>query len=322
MSMTRDQAITYFPTKVIVDVPKPDRLKYLFLAPPKFGKTTFFSGCPNCLLLAFEEGHMFAQCHKVVINEWAPTTLKDRGPLQDDETGIVYSTALEIIEALEAYNPYRFVVIDTIDMAVKMCTDYECGKGKIQHPSDGGDYGKGYDIYQTQPIRRFYNRFVKLGVGVACTSHIKEEWRKDKYGQELYRRESTLSSSVQRFIHTQSDVIVNGYFGRKKPRKGKQIRDRIISFDGTDEIMAGTRIQRVFIPNKYISSPPTDDDASIPWKQWNSFFTDSPKAGQQAEKEYMEQIKTVDSDSAFLAAEAKSAAEENQPQTTKSKKNA
>jgi hypothetical protein len=312
--MTKEQAMAYFPTKVIVDKPQPDRLKYFFLAPPKFGKTTFFTGCPKCLLLAFEEGHMFAQCPKIVITDWAPVSFKDRGARQDDETGIIYSTAMEVLEALEAYNPYRFIIVDTIDMAVKMCTDFECGRAKLAHPSDGGDYGKGYDIYQTQPIRRFYNRLVKLGVGVGCTSHIKEEWRKDKHGQELYRRESSLSASVQRFIHTQSDVIVNGYFGRKRPRKGKQIRDRVISFDGTDEIMAGTRIQRVYIPNKYISSPPTDEDGSIPWKQWASFFTNSPKAGQEAEKEYIENVKSgaVDSDANFLTTEAKSAVKENE----------
>lgn len=318
--MDKDTAIQYFPTKVIIDTPKPDKLKYLFLAPPKFGKTTFFSGCPDCLLLAFEEGHMFAQCHKVVITEWAPTSFRDRGPGQDEETGTTYSTASEIIEALEAYNPYRFIVLDTIDMCVKMCTDYELSKAKLQHPSEGGDYGKGWDLLQTSPFRRFYNRLVKLNVGIGCTSHIKEDWRRDKFNQEVYRRESTLPAGIQRYVHTQSDVIINGFFGRKRPKRGKQIRDRIISFDGTDEIMAGTRIQRVFIPNKYISSPPTDEDSSIPWKQWTNFFTESPQAGQEAEKIYMEQVNSVDSDTAFLSAEAKAAADESQKQQ-KTKKN-
>lgn len=319
MTMTKEQAMEYFPTKVVIEVPKPDRLKYLFAAPPKFGKTTFFTGCPNCLLLAFEEGHMFAQCHKVVITDWTPMSLKDKGPSIDDETGVRFSTATEIIEALEAYNPYRFIIVDTIDMAVKMSSDYEMAKDKIKHPSEGGDYGKGWDIYVTQPIRRYYNRLVKLGVGVACTTHIKEEWKKDKYGQEIYRRESTLSPVVQRYIHTQSDVIVNGFFGRKRPRKGRQFRDRIISFDGTDEVMAGTRIQRVFIPNKYISTPPTDEDSGIPWKQWTNFFVDSPKAGEEAEKEYMDQIKTIDSDVNLSVAETKAAAE-SEPQPKPNKK--
>lgn len=322
MTMTKEQALDYFPTKIHVEVPKPERLKYFFLAPAKFGKTTFFSGVPNSLLLAFEEGHMWAQCFKVVITDWAPNTFKDRGPSVDEETGVKYTTALEIIEALEAHCPYQFIILDTIDMAVKMCTDFECGRAKIQHPSDGGDYGKGWDLFQTQPIRRFYNRLVKLNVGLGCTSHIKEEWKRDKYGQEIYRRESTLPAGVQKFIHTQSDVIVNGYFGRKKPQRGKQIRDRIISFDGSDEIMAGTRIQRVYIPNQYVSSPPTDEDPYIPWKQWTSFFTDSPTAGQTAEKNFFEQIKGVDSDKEFLASEAKAAAKEQpQPQPHKTKKN-
>jgi AAA domain-containing protein len=311
--MTKEQAVGYFPTKIHVETPQSDRLKYLFLGPPKFGKTTFFTGCPGCLLLAFEEGHMWAACPKIVITSWnEPIT--DRGPSIDEETGIVFSSAIEILEALETHNPYRFIIIDTVDQAVKMCTDYELGKAKIQHPSDGGDYGKGWDLFQTTPFRRYYNRLVKLGVGVGCTSHIKEEWRRDKFGQEQYRRESTLSAGIQRFIHAQSDVIINGYFGRKRPRKGKQIRDRIISFDGTDEVMAGTRIQRVYIPNQYISSPPTDKDSAIPWKQWAEFFTNSPEAGQKAERECIELLKGFEDKN--LAVEAKSAANENKQNTT------
>jgi hypothetical protein len=301
MPLTKEQALEYFPTKVHVEVPKPERLKYFFLAPPKFGKTTFFSGVENALLLAFEEGHMWANCLKIVITDWTPPTLGSRGPSQDDETGIVYATAMEIIEALETHNPFKFIIIDTADMASKMCTDYELGRAKLPHPSDGGDYGKGWDIYQTTPFRRFYNRLVKLNVGIGCTSHIKEEWRRDKYGVEIYKRESTLPSGIQKFIHTQSDVIINGFFGVKRPRRGKQIRDRIISFDGSDEVMAGTRIQRVYIPNKYISVPPTDEDTTLPWRQWCSFFENSPKAGQEAEKEYMEQIKISDSDKVFTS---------------------
>jgi AAA domain len=286
--MTEEQAKLYLPQPRKQQGIDPTRLKYLIMASPKWGKTTFFTGIEDTLLLAFEEGYGFVNCSVICINAWDQKML-DRGAGEDDETGIVYTSAMEAIEALEAYNPYKFIIIDTVDQAVKMCADYECKRAGLAHPSDGGDYGKGWDLYQTNPFRRFYNRLVKLGVGVACITHVKEDWKKNKFGVEEFRRETSLPAGIQRFIHQQSDVIINGMLGRR--RKGQEDRDRVISFDGTNEIMAGTRIRKIRIPRKYIVSPPTYEDDSVPWKQWTSFFTQSPTAGLAAEDFYNRTIR-------------------------------
>lgn len=285
--MTPEQAKEYFPTVIHRGVPIPHKLKYLLMAPPKWGKTSFFAGVPNALLLAFEEGHGDVSCYKVVINSWT-VPLKDRGPVTDDETGIRYASALEMADALEAYCPYSFIIIDTLDAASKMCTDWEIERAGLRHVSDGGDFGKGYDMYQTNPFRKFYNRLVKLGVGVGGTTHVKEEWKKNKYGIEEFRRETSLPGGIQRFVHAQADVIINGEFKRR--RKGLHDRDRIISFDGTNEVMAGTRIKSVYLPVNYVPAPPTLENPDASWKQWVSFFEDSPNAGQQAEVEYNQLI--------------------------------
>ena len=285
--MTETEAKMYLPSKAKPTVIEPARLKYLLMAPPKWGKTTFFAGIENALLMAFEEGHMFADTAKMVINSWDQKQA-DRGPSEDTETGIIYTSAMEALEALEIANEYSFVIIDTVDMAVKMCADYECKKAGLSHPSDGGDYGKGWDLYQTNPFRRFYNRLVKLGVGVGCITHVKEEWKKNKFGVEEFRRETSLPGGIQKFVHQQSDVIINGMLGRR--RKGNPDRDRVISFDGTNEIMAGTRIRRVRIPNKYIVDQPLNTGFE-PWQQWQKFFTDSPSAGDQAQSFYNTTIK-------------------------------
>jgi hypothetical protein len=238
---------------------------------------------PNALLLAFEEGHGDVSCFKVVINAWT-VPVKERGPLTDDETGIKFASALEIADALEVYCPYDFIIIDTLDAASKMCTQWETERAGLRHVSDGGDYGKGYDIYQTDPFRRFYNRIVKLGVGVGGTTHVKEEWKKNKYGVEEFRRETSLPAGIQRFVHAQADVIINGELKRR--RKGMRDRDRMISFDGTNEVMAGTRVKSVYLPIKYIPASPTIEQPDAPWKQWVSFFENSPAAGQEAEAQY------------------------------------
>jgi hypothetical protein len=281
--MTKEQAEVYFPTSVHTGKPLPHKLKYLLMAPPKWGKTSFFAGVPNALLLAFEEGHADVSCFKVVINAWN-VPLKERGVSTDDETDIKYTSAIEIVEALEAWCPYDFIIIDTLDAASKMCTDYETDKAGLRHASDGGDYGKGYDLYQTNPFRRYFNRIAKLGVGVAGTTHVREEWKKNKYGVEEFRRETSLPSGIQRFIHAQADVIINGEFRRR--RKGRRERDREVSFDGTNEVMAGTRIKSVYLPVKYIPASPTLEEPDAPWLQWTEFFKNSPAGGKAAEEEY------------------------------------
>jgi hypothetical protein len=110
------QLIT-FPTKSIVGEIKPTRLKYFLLGPRKWGKTKFFSGAPGVLLLAFEDGHFFARCPKVVITSWA-----NKEGAEEDDDGIKYCSALEIIEALETVKslgplPFKLIVMDTADMA-------------------------------------------------------------------------------------------------------------------------------------------------------------------------------------------------------------
>jgi hypothetical protein len=273
------------PTKAPKLILDPSKLRYLVIAPPKWGKTTFFSGVPNACLLAFESGYASADCPIIVVTHWDRPYKERKEGWAEDETGVVYTSAMEVLEELERANPYDFVILDTIDMAVKLCSDYHCDLAKVNHPSEGGDFGRGWDLLQTAPIRRFYNRISKLGCGIAAITHAKEQMSKDRFAKDRFRRETSLPGGVQQFIHAQSDLIMHGFFGRR--RKGFKDRDRYISFDGTDEVMAGTRIRQIYIPNKYVVTPPTFDDLTHPWKQWATFFVDSPEAGQRAEKEFI-----------------------------------
>jgi hypothetical protein len=283
---------TPLPLKSPKIILKPEKLKYLIITPPKWGKTTFFSGCPNACLLAFEAGYASAECPVIVVTHWDRPYKEKKDGWGEDDQGVVYASAMEIIEELERYNPYDFIIIDTMDMAVKLCADYYCNLAKVDHPSQGGDYGRGFDLLQTGPIRKFYNRITKLGVGVAAITHCKERVEKDRFEKDRFRRETSLPGGVQQFVHAQSDVIMHGFFARR--RKGQKDRDRYISFDGTDEVMAGTRVRRVYLPNKYIVSPPTRNDLTLPWQQWFSFFKDNPAAGQQAEKDFIRLFEGLD----------------------------
>lgn len=241
------------------------------------------------LLLAFEEGHGFVTANKLVIDCWDVSlkVRRDGGSWSEDADGNVHSSAVEVLEALQLHCPYTLILIDTVDMASKMCTDHACSNAGVSHPSDGGDFGKGWDILQTAPFRRWYGQMTKLGVGLACTTHVDlKEIKNDKQKVIGIKRETTLPKGIQKFIHTQADVIINGTFGRR--RRGMQERDRIVSFDGSAEVLAGTRIRGVPLPKNYIVTPPSDEDQGLPWKQWCGFFDAErgPGLAAQAEEFY------------------------------------
>jgi hypothetical protein len=272
------------PTNPPVIAKDPTKLKYLLIGPPKWGKTTFFTGCPNSILLAFESGFSEAECPVIAVNSWDRSFKKRKAGWEQDEDGVVYTSAMEALEELEANNIYDMIIVDTLNAATKMAADYHCDLARVQHPSDGGEYGRGWDLLQTAPVRRFINRLTKLGSGVALTTHSKERTDKDKFGKDRFRRETSLPGGVQELMVAWSDLIMHGFMSRR--RKGKRDRDRYISFDGTNEIIAGTRLRKTFIPANYIVDPPTMQASTAPWEQWANFFADNPTAGQEAEANF------------------------------------
>lgn len=263
------------PTKAISD---PRRLKYLCLGPPKWGKTTFFASIPDSLLLATEEGHAFHSTHKIIVDAWDKHR-SDKGLGVDDDKNH-HLSLVEAIEAIVASDRFQFVFIDTADMAAKMCLDWHYKKFGVNHASEAGDYGKGWDLCLTQPFRQQIGQLMKSGRGIGFITHTNTVEK--KVGREtVTRTETTLPSQVQKFLHTQADVILHGSFGRL--RTGMTDRDRVISMDGSNEILAGSRVRGIHLPRKYIVDP------DKPWEQWAKFF-DDPKAVAKAEQEYNEKV--------------------------------
>lgn len=263
------------PTKSIRD---PRRLKYLILTPPKWGKTTFMCSIPDSILLATEEGHAFHETHKVIIDAWDKSR-SDKGAGVDEDKNI-HLSLVEAVEAVCASDRFQFVIIDTVDMAAKMCLDWHYKKHGVTHASEAGDYGKGWDLCLTQPFRQQIGQLMHSGRGIGFITHTQTITKKVGR-EEQTRTETTLPSQVQKFLHTQADVILHGSFGRL--RKGMAERDRVISMDGSNEILAGSRVRGIPLPRKYIVDP------EHPWEQWKGFF-DDPDTVIKADNEYEEKV--------------------------------
>lgn len=248
------------PTQSIID---PASLVYLGIAPPKFGKTTWFNSIPDALLLAFERGHAFQKGFKIGIKDWG-----GRMEVEQDEEGVRYMTMEMVSEILETSDRFSFIIFDTADMAAKLCSDYHCKRQGWNHLTDGGDYGKGYDIGQNTPFRQMVGRIMRTGRGIGFITHSQVNTSKFKKG-DVAKKETTLPGGIYKFLHSQADVILHGQFGNKG--------NRIWQTVGDDETLAGNRMRDINIPTRFIV------DNKDPWKQWCSFFKD-PKAAAAAEK--------------------------------------
>jgi hypothetical protein len=271
--MTRKQANALLPDKATSWKITPHLLVFLLVAPPKWGKTKFFMSNPDALLLAFEAGHRFRRGHKIEIVKWD----QRRGSfeIEKDEEGVPRIKAEQALEVLEATDKYNFVIMDTVDMAAKMCMDYHCEKLAVAHPSDAGDFGKGWDVTLNSPMRKYILAILKTGRGVGFVTHTKIEIARFTSG-ETARKESTMPSGVARFCISQADVMIHGELGKKRPPN--KLRDRILVCEGDLDTLAGNRSDAP-LPERFIVSP------DKPWQQFTKFFVD-PKAVLVAEREY------------------------------------
>lgn len=256
--MTRKQANELLPAKAtqILSV-DPTMLVTLLIAPPKWGKTTFFTDNPNSILFAFETGHRFRKAHKIEIVGWHDKT----HDIEKDAEGVPHMMLTQALDAVEATDRYDYVIFDTVDMAAQMCMDYHCTKLGIEHPSDMA-FGKGWEQAINKPMRKAISRMLKSGRGVGLITHTKNEIARFTAGEKA-RKESTMPAGVARFCVAQADMIVHGELG--KTREGQKQRDRIMVTDGDADTLAGNRSGST-LPQRYIVDP------LHPWQQFVKFF--------------------------------------------------
>lgn len=264
------------PTEDTDQVVSMNSLRWLFVSPPGFGKTELFSLFPDSLMLACEEGHKFVRGRKLIIDEW------DGTGESTDADGNVHVSFREAVRRICNSERYQFVFIDTLDALAKKCIDWHVTAANQQHLSDLGDYGKGFDLGQNDPIRRSLNEIFSTGRGLGLITHQEIKTNTFKKGtQPRAKKETSLPNGIFKIVYPQMDVIIHGEFGGV--REGQEHRDRIIKSEGDEEILAKNR--GGVLPPAWIS--PLEKSARI--EQMKGFFDpDEKKRAANIQKAYAE----------------------------------
>ena len=141
--------------------PKQDHadLTVLVYGPSKIGKSTWCSRSEGALFLATEPGLNSLDVFQVPIRSWEEL-LAACG------------------EIAEGKHPYKTVILDTVDNAYRMCSDYICTKFKIEHESDLG-YGKGWALINNE-FHRVLTKLAFLPYGLVLYPTLRK--RKSRRG--------------------------------------------------------------------------------------------------------------------------------------------
>lgn len=220
------------PTEPSSQIVSMTSLNWLAIAPPGFGKTETFALFPDSLMLACEGGHKFIVGHKLLIDEW-----EGKGDQKDDD-GNIHVSFREAVKRIGQSTRFKFIVIDTLDALIKKCIDHHVSKANQQHLADLGDYGKGFDLGQNDPIRRMLNEIINTGRGVGLITHQQVNTNNFSKGAKS-KKETSLPNGIHKIIFPQMDIVIHGEYGGI--REKNQYRDRIWRSVGNEDMLAKNR---------------------------------------------------------------------------------
>ena len=177
--------------------------------PPGIGKTTFASE-GDYLLIAFERGYtaMEAQAVDLTLNTHPDpeASRKAQGQWARADTWERFLITVGEVAALKE-RPWAGVCIDTVDGAWLAAVEHVCAAKGWESIEDGGDYGKGY-----QPVNATFRgtlmRIVRLGIGLAFTSHSRTREFKGRGKVKYDKIVPTLPPSTAKWVIGLCDLVL------------------------------------------------------------------------------------------------------------------
>ena len=198
-------------------------LTLLLYGKSKYGKTGWASEADNALFLATEPGLNHLEVFQVPISSWEDLLAACK-------------------EIAEGNHSFRTIVIDTIDNAFLMCTEYICRRHKVDHVSDL-TYGKGYALVSGE-FQRVLNKLAMLPYGLFLISHSQEREVETRTGK-VTRIVPTLPDKARKIVLGLVDVILYGDTETTAGPDGKPVTRRVLRTKPSASYEAGDRTGRL-----------------------------------------------------------------------------
>ena len=216
---------------------------------PKIGKSTLLSNAPGALFLATEPGLNSLEVFQQPIASWPE-----------------FNNA--VCDILDGGHDFRSIIVDTVDNALKFCSDHICEQWKIKHPSDLA-MGKGWSLV-TNEFMRVINQLALGGYGVYLISHAKTEEVKTRTGSYT-RTIPTLTGKSGESIIGLVDIVLFMDADEVQGEDGVITTQTVLRTKPSQYHVAGDRSKR--LPDPFViehMSGPEDWDALC--RAFNPFY--------------------------------------------------
>ena len=195
----------------------------LLYAPPKLGKSTFASKFPEAMFFECEPGLNHLEVFKLPTYKWED-----------------FLEACKLIAKGE--HSFNTLVIDTVDNAFKMCSDYVCAKHGIEYEGDMG-HGKGWALVKNE-WHRVLTRLASLPYGLLLISHAVDKTIETRTG-EYTKTTPSLPDRARNVVLGLVDIILYGDSVSRKDAAGNVIIDRVLRTKPHPTYEAGDRTGRL-----------------------------------------------------------------------------
>lgn len=205
------------PTEPTTPVQELGRYSMLLYGLEKIGKTTLAAQFPDAFFLLCEPGGKALSIYGREVKSWEAfkgyLSLLDRNP-----------------------NRFKTVVVDTADLAFKMCEDYMLKKMGILHESDE-EWGKGWSMVRNE-FTLSMARIINGPRGVVFISHAAQKNSKRRDGRSSDRTVPTMPNAARGVLEPMVDIWA--YY--QYTESGK----RALTIQGDDAVSAGHRCKGHF----------------------------------------------------------------------------
>lgn len=132
-------------------------------------------------------------------------------------------------------DPCRTVIVDTVDLAFKICFDHVCQRMGIDDPSEE-DWGRGWRAIRDE-FTQAMQELMSMDKGVILISHATEREIKRREGGKYHRIQPTMAGQARDVCEAIVDIWAYFHYDGT---------DRVMTIRGDEHISAGHRLDTRF----------------------------------------------------------------------------